>query len=199
MSSRRAVLPLVLLVAVSLLVAACGDDGGDEDAESTTTTEADETTTTEDEADDTTTTETPADETSEPAGGETAEGSMPSIEDIEGIDDFCTIWTTGESASDLGDISATTPEETQQAAQLLNALLVQGVATAPPEIKDDFSAMADSVLDFYGILADYEYDFTALSQAAASDPELGARMEAVYTADLEAQTQNVEAWVAANC
>jgi hypothetical protein len=196
MSSRRAALPLVLLVVLSLLVAACGDDGGGEDAEGTTTTEADETTTSE--AEETTTTEAPAVETSEPAE-ETAEGSMPSLEDIEGIDDFCTIWTTGESASDLGDISSTTPEETQQAAQLLNALLVQGVATAPPEIKDDFSAMADSVLDFYGILADYEYDFTALTQAAANDPELGARMEAIYTSELEAQTQNVEAWVAANC
>ena len=194
MSPRRAALPLVLLVVVSLLAAACGDDGGNEDAEGTTTTEAEETTTTDGESEEPTTTEAP---TGEPA--ETAEGSMPSLEDIESMDDFCTVWATGESASDLGDLGAATPEETQEAAQLLNALLLQGVATAPPEIKDDFSAMADSVLDFYGILADYDYDFTALSQAAATDPELDERMEAIYSPELEAQTQNVEAWVAANC
>jgi hypothetical protein len=201
MSMRRRLAALSLIAVVALFAASCGsDDGGDEDAGDTTTTEAEETTTST-EAEETTTTEAAEEEpaeTSEPSDGETS-GEMPTVEDIEGIDDFCTVWTMGESSSDFGNVDGASPEQIQQTAQVLNALLVQGVATAPDEIKDDFTAMATSVQDFYAILADYEYDFTALGQASANDPELAERMEAIYSPELESQTANVEAWVAANC
>lgn len=200
MSMRQRVLALSLVVVMALFAASCGsDDGGDDEAGDTTTSAAEETTTTS-EADETTTTSEAegSDETSEPTDDETA-GDLPTVEEIEGIDDFCTVWTMGESSADFGDVDGASPEQIQQTAQILNALLVQGVATAPDEIKDDFTAMATSVQDFYAILADYEYDFTALGQASATDPELAERMEAIYGPELETQTANVEAWIAANC
>ena len=193
MSSRRRALPLALFAVLALFVAACGSDDGDDESSQTSAVDGEEQTTTSGEEDGTTTTE------EDEAGSDDDASGLPALADIEAIDDFCAIWSMGEGSSEFGDLTATSPEEVQQTAQVLNALLVQGVATAPPEIKDDFSAMASSVQDFYAILADYEYDFTALGQASANDPELAARMEAVYSPELDAHTANIEAWVATNC
>jgi hypothetical protein len=192
--SRRTALPLALLLSLGLLLAACGgDDGGDDSAEASTTTEADEQATTST-ADETTTTAAPTE-----GGGDTAAGGLPTLEEIEALDDFCAVWTTGESLNELENISEASPEEIQTTSQALNALLVQGIATAPDEIRGDFTAMAESIQGFYAILADYEFDPVALSQAAANDPELGAQMEAIFSAEFEQQNANVDAWVEANC
>ncbi len=194
MSSCRRALLFAVFAALALFVAACGsDDGGDETSQTSSVDGEEQTTTSTDEAD------TPTTEGDEEGESDQDASGLPTLADIEAIDDFCAIWSMGEGSSEFGDLAATSPEQVQQTAQVLNALLVQGVATAPAEIKDDFSAMASSVQDFYAILADYEYDFTAIGQASANDPELAARMEAIYSTELDTHTTNIEAWVAANC
>lgn len=191
MSSSPVRALIALLVVMSLFVAACGSDSSDdEDADDTTTTQADETTTTELEEEAQPEEEVPTDQSA---------SGLPTVEDIEAVDDFCTLWGMGESSIDFGEVAVTSADQLEQAAQVVNALLSRGVAIAPPEIEDDFTALAAALQDFYAILADYEFDLALLGQAAATDPELAARMEAIYTPELETQTANIEAWIAANC
>jgi len=96
--------------------------------------------------------------------------------------DFCTsarafdAATAGDSLSNLDEATFTK----------LSGMLSDLQAKAPAEIKSDLKTFADGVTNVKAILAKYDYDPTKIAAAAASDPDLQNKIQALsderYTA-----------------
>jgi hypothetical protein len=192
---------LAALMASMLLLAACGGDDGDDDATTTTEAEADETTTTEAEADETTTTEATDDTTEDTTEGTTEEGAGSfDLEALAEVDDFCDLDDLGDSMDDtLFSGEPSSPEAMEQAYQAMGAFFVRANQLAPDEIADDFAILSNGMSELMAVLADYEWDFAAMSMAAMEDPELEARLSALDTPEFDAASENIDAWITANC
>lgn len=198
---RNLVRLLALLATAVFLLGACGDDDG---GASTTTTEVpgaidDDT----DDGDDTTTTAGDDDTTTTVVTGS---GSRD-LPDLAAIGSFCGLFEAFEEVdnddsffSDDPDLS---PEESAAemavAFQFLNALFVRSAQLAPGEIKADMELMASGMGQYMSLLAEYDYDFMALTMAAMEDPELEERMSLMESPEFDAAADRVETFVLAEC
>lgn len=191
---------IAALFASLLVLAACGDDGGDEADGTTTTAAAQET----DATDDTETTETTAEttETTETTEGGSSGGSGFGFDagDLAAIDHFCDLESIGENIEfDLFDDAAATPDQIQDGIDAMSAIFARGNQLAPPEISEDFATLTRGMADLIGVLSDYDFNFMELMTAAEADPELEARFNSLNSPELIAASDNVEAWIEANC
>lgn len=172
------------LVAVALLVTACGDD--DDTSAATDDTVVDETTETATE-----------EETAGDGGADIDEETM-----AEGLGEcgFLTGFATafedfdptavygGEEATDFGQLFAPLAQATQDVAE-----------AAPEEIRDAFRTMADG---FSEIAAELEGVVIDFADPESMDPEAMAKLESLGEAfgdEYEAAAEEVDAWVSENC
>lgn len=163
-------LGLLLLAVLALAVAGCGGDDSSDAVADTETTVVEETTTDDPTDDVETVPETTADELGE-LGGECAE--------LAGIGARLSQSLTGQS-SDLG-----------AAADALDEIAEQ----VPDEIKDDYQVIAENFAEIAKALEGVdlananEETLAKLQQATAS----------LDSAEVKEATENVQAWVTANC
>lgn len=188
---------LAALVTGALLLGACGDD---DDAA--------------DEPDDTTTSETTEAAPSDDGDDVLDDGPDDDVDDVDdddgptpfdpailaGIDDFCDLDEVGDDAFDaLFTDQEATPAQREEAVKALGAFYQRAIDLAPGEIKSDLVLMSEAIGPLFQLLAQYDYDFTALFAAAEADPSLGEQVEALDSPELNAAGERVDDWVEANC
>jgi ABC-type enterochelin transport system substrate-binding protein len=171
----------VPLVALALLVAACGDDDdtttATDDAVEETEVETEEET---DDADSDVDEEALAEEMGE-CGFLT--GFATAFEDF----DPTTIYG-GEEATDFGQIFAPLAEATQDVAD-----------AAPDEIQDAFRTMADG---FTAVAEELDGVVVDFADPESMDPETMAKLESLGTAfgdEFESASASIEEWMSENC
>lgn len=172
------------LVAVALLVTACGDD--DDTSAATDDTVVDETT------------ETATEEGTEDDGGSDIdeEAMAEGLGECGFLTGFATAFEDfdptavygGEEATDFGQLFAPLAQATQDVAE-----------AAPEEIRDAFRTMADG---FSEIAAELEGVVIDFADPESMDPEAMAKLESLGEAfgdEYEAAAEEVDAWVSENC
>lgn len=110
------------------------------------------------------------------------------------LSERCRNYTGYAAAVGLAMAAAVNPEA---AAQLQRLKETADLASAPEEIRDDFAVIIDFAKKFGEVLAKYPSQSGALNPAA-----LAALAELSESADEDRITEasnNIEAWVAANC
>ncbi|QGG94674.1 hypothetical protein [Actinomarinicola tropica] len=201
--TTRALRLLAAVLAAVLLAAACGGDDDGDDATTTTSAEEaeEETTTTSEAEEETTTTSEETTETTEEAGGTT--GGTLDLEALADVDDFCELESFGDDIDDaIFDDTAeepATPEQMQASFDAMSAFLTRANQIAPEEIRADFALVSEGFLELIGLMAEYDYDFMALGMAAQQDPELAQRLELLESPEYQQASENVDAWIDANC
>lgn len=212
--STRTLRLLAALLAAVLLAASCGGDDDDEPATTTTSEAADDdegTTTTSDGEDTTTTSEGTSDTTA--GGGEGEEGAGggeggtvdggPMIDDLAAIDDFCSLDAYANEMDDaiFADPGAgpPDPERQREMRAVVEALYVRAAQVAPAELRGDFAIVSEGFGQLFDLLEEFDYDSMAMFMAMESDPELAARLEAIEAPEYQQASDNIQAWVDANC
>ena len=198
---RNLVRLLALLAAAVLMLGACGDDDGGEAAPTTTEApggvgdegdDGDES----DDSDDTTTT----------TAGSRGGSGMPDLPNVAAINDFCDLFVQFDGLDDeafWGDDPDMSPEEsaaaTAEGFQFMQALFTRAVQLAPNEVRPDMALFAEAMGEYNSLLAEYDYDFMALAMASMDDPELEERFAVLDSAELDAASERIEAYVLDEC
>lgn len=182
------------VVAGSLLLAACGDDSDDDDDASSETTEETTTTAGEDGGDE---------------GGDIDADDDPVIDGSMELDDFLAVLADVDEFCGLDDASdvagaalfmGETPEEREEGAQLYLAWAERARQLAPGEIEDDVNLVLDGLSEIIDALAEFDYDFVAVSDAAeAGDERALLILEGMEGGELTAASDRVDAWIEGNC
>lgn len=178
------------IVAIALLLAACG---GDDDS----TTATDDTTEETSEATEEETETTSEDDGTEPEETEVDEEALAeSMGECGFLAAFATAFSefdpttmySGEEATDFGQLFAPLAEATQEVAE-----------AAPEEIRDAFGTLAEG---FDRVAQELEGVVLDLTDPEAMDPETMAKLESLDTAfgeEYEAAAAEVDAWMTENC
>lgn len=182
MTRSRIFIPIV---AVALLLAACGDDD-------------DTSTATDDAVEETEETEVPTEDESEDAGGTDVDEDAiaAGLGECGFLAGFATAFEDfdpsalygGAEATDFGQIFAPMAQATQDVAE-----------AAPAEIRDAFRTMADG---FTAVAEELEGVVVNFADPESMDPETMAKLEGLSTAfgdEFEAASTEVEAWMNENC
>lgn len=178
------------IIAIALLLAACG---GDDDS----TTATDDTTEETSEATEEETETTSEDDGTEPEETEVDEEALAeSMGECGFLAAFATAFSefdpttmySGEEATDFGQLFAPLAQATKEVAD-----------AAPEEIRDAFGTLAEG---FDRVAQELEGVVLDLTDPEAMDPETMAKLESLDTAfgdDYEAAAAEVDAWMTENC
>ncbi|MBK5224143.1 MAG: hypothetical protein JJE52_14965 [Acidimicrobiia bacterium] len=190
---------LAALLASGLLLGACGGDDDDEPDDTSGSTSTSSTVAADDADDGDGDDETEVDAGDETdADGETDEGAAafdPAA--LEAIDDFCQLGSYGDEISSA--LTTDNPDAMRESALFMATFYARAAEIAPDEISADIDAVTASLGQQYALAEDYEYDFEAMRAAAAADPELQERLDAVDSPEATAARDRVSEWVDANC
>ena len=104
-------------------------------------------------------------------------------------DDFCEFIVGYSEDADFNPIGLN-PEELENLFTTNVDAINEAVQLAPSEIKTDVEMFADAYSGFVGLLAEYDFNFLALSDAALDDP----RMTALDDPELQAAGDRIEAY-----
>jgi hypothetical protein len=177
----RTLLAVLAAGMLTVPLAACGgDDGGalsaingdDNSADSNAADDASDDATADDTADDTSD-DTSSDDSS--SDGETG--------------DFCLNdeWMSAAASAGFSGDS----DDPEDIAKFFDEMADE----VPDEISDDFHVFADAMGEYLAILADFDGDDASMF----SDPEVMAALEKISTPEVQEASDNISAWMEANC
>lgn len=179
------------LIAVALLLAACGDDDDTSTATDDTAVDVEE------ETEDTTEEETEAETDDEDSDSDVDEDAIAAgMGECGFLTAFATAFEDfnptamygGEEATDFGQIFAPLAQATQDVAE-----------AAPDEIRDAFRTMADG---FGAVAEELEGVVVNFADPQSMDPETMAKLESLDGAfgdEFEAASEEIDAWMTENC
>jgi len=104
-------------------------------------------------------------------------------------------------ASDIANAAALATPGTDAKSQATNFknMLTYMTTNAPSSIKGDVATLATAYGKFIDILAKYNYDYTQLATAAATDTSVQDSLKALSTAEVTKATTNISNYFATNC
>ena len=85
------------------------------------------------------------------------------------------------------------------AADKVKSMLTYMSDHAPDSIKNDVATLNDAYGKFVDIVAKYDYDYTKLGEAAASDPSVQASLAAIGSPAVLTASANISSYFATTC